>query len=286
MTDRTCYIVIAASAVALIAALTGVRFCGDVTLPDRPPRPQLSGAGTVRVLAAAAGSTNAWHEQINKDAADYGIPAPSISEMSQAFVYQHEAPTLELSADRPTWVAVAGLQLRLEKASSPRGPIVALAIRNQGTSDLAYRIETRGSLGDYVCQNIVPIAHDAMVIEHGAELRRAECADRPGLVLDVLDVETLVLPTLSSFYIGHVPPEALAVEDRFAKAHQTSYGRSRPCSVSLSPSVRGALDRNLVGWRDLVDFYARHRCETYRFPLDYRAFTKDNERALPAAGAN
>jgi len=54
------------------------------------------------------------------------------------------------------------------------------------------------------------------------------------------------------------------------------------CAFALPQAVRSGLERGEIGWRDLIDFYARHRCETYHFPYDYRAFKKDNERSVPA----
>jgi hypothetical protein len=53
----------------------------------------------------------------------------------------------------------------------------------------------------------------------------------------------------------------------------------------LSQAVREQLDRAEIGWRDLVDFYARHRCETYQFPVTYRAFKADGEQKLPVIEA-
>jgi hypothetical protein len=47
-------------------------------------------------------------------------------------------------------------------------------------------------------------------------------------------------------------------------------------------AVRSGLERGEIGWRDLIDFYARHRCQTYQFPLLYRAFKIDGERPVPA----
>ena len=48
-------------------------------------------------------------------------------------------------------------------------------------------------------------------------------------------------------------------------------------------AIRNALAKNLATWRDIVDFYGRHRCETYRFPTGYRAFTRKGQWAVPVS---
>jgi hypothetical protein len=53
----------------------------------------------------------------------------------------------------------------------------------------------------------------------------------------------------------------------------------------VSQAVRSGLEQGQIGWRDLVDFYARHRCPTYRFPSSYRAFRSDGERQVPDIAA-
>ena len=50
----------------------------------------------------------------------------------------------------------------------------------------------------------------------------------------------------------------------------------------MSAVVRNGLDRGDLQWRDLVDFYARHRCQTYQFPVSYKALKQDGERPIPA----
>ena len=34
-------------------------------------------------------------------------------------------------------------------------------------------------------------------------------------------------------------------------------------------------------WRDITDFFARHRCDLHNLPANYRAFSRDHERPLP-----
>jgi len=82
-----------------------------------------------------------------------------------------------------------------------------------------------------------------------------------------------------------VPPQVVGVEDRLARGHRGESGKQM-CSPVVSAAVKGGLDKGDIGWRDLADFYARHRCQTYQFPSSYRAFKSDGERGLPAVDAS
>jgi hypothetical protein len=83
--------------------------------------------------------------------------------------------------------------------------------------------------------------------------------------------------------LSQVPPTVVGIEERIARGHRgVQTGES--CSSMLSQVVRTGIDRGDIGWRDLVDFYSRHRCQTYQFPPSYRALKSDGERALPAVG--
>jgi hypothetical protein len=86
---------------------------------------------------------------------------------------------------------------------------------------------------------------------------------------------------LSAWYLNHVPPSIVGIQPRIARGHLVN-GVTERCSPVLPQAVRSGLERGEIGWRDLVDFYARHRCQTYQFPLSYRAFKADGERTVPA----
>jgi hypothetical protein len=73
----------------------------------------------------------------------------------------------------------------------------------------------------------------------------------------------------------------VGIKPRIARGHYAPTATER-CSVALPQAVRSGLERGEIGWRDLVDFYARHRCQTYQFPLLYRAFKSDGEHSVPA----
>jgi hypothetical protein len=86
---------------------------------------------------------------------------------------------------------------------------------------------------------------------------------------------------LSSYYLSRTPPTLVGIDDRIARGHRDMATGDR-CSTVISQVVRSGMDRGDIAWRDLVDFYARHRCQSYPFPSSYRALKSDGERAIPA----
>ena len=67
---------------------------------------------------------------------------------------------------------------------------------------------------------------------------------------------------------------------RVARGHKPPRGEN--CQLVLPASVVRGIADGEIPWRDLVDFYARHRCETYTVPASYRAIQRAGEIALPA----
>jgi hypothetical protein len=123
-----------------------------------------------------------------------------------------------------------------------------------------------------------------MTIRKNASETRIECTWREGIALTIARVQTIEVSPLSAWYLDHVPPSAVGIEPRIARGHQPPRTSER-CGFALSQAVRSGLERGQIGWRDLVDFYARHRCQTYQFPMSYRAFSSDGERSVPAVSA-
>jgi hypothetical protein len=268
---------VALVAVVLIAGIARVRFFGPTpALPPRPAAPPPAVASAEKLLSTSLASPAVWRNFIEADARTAGIPAPTASQMNKRLVHRSDLVRHELSFEQPK-VSSAGLDLTMERGE---GDSIVLAMTNTTPSDVAYLVTLAPSIGSSVCGAAAQLATNAMVIGKGGTERRTVCVFRSDLTLLISKVETMELPPLSSWYLQQVNPLAVGLEPRLAKAHR-SEGRSN-CSPIIPQSVRGGLESGELGWRDLVDFYARHRCETYHFPNNYRAFTRDNERALPA----
>ena len=263
--------------VVLVAVITYLRFCGALSLPGKPPAPT-GPTGTQRqLLTQTTASPSMYLDFLARDAANAGVRAPKPDEMGRKLAYRVDDARHVLELGKPA-IEVAGLRLHVER----NGDAVVLAIQNLVDSDLAYEVTTSPSIGTALCNSARPLPINAMVIAKGTSETRTECVFRDGISIVVTKVETMEVGPLSSYYLSEVPPTLVGVEDRIARGHH-GVETKEPCSAVSSQVVRTGLERGDIGWRDLVDFYARHRCQTYQFPSSYRAFKSDNERPIPAA---
>jgi hypothetical protein len=259
----------------VVAAITSLRVCGGLSLPPKPPPPSGPTGTAQQLLARSTGSPAIYEDFLKNDAAAIGIRAPTIDEMSRRLAYHvdESRPTTPLELGQPP-IDRAGLSLHMERS----GDAVVLVARNLLDSDIAYNVVTRPSIDGSLCMSVAPLPVSALVIAKGGTETRTECAWRSGLTILVEKVETVEIPRLSAWYLGHVPPQLAGLDERTSRGASVKDG----CSPVVSAIVRSGIERGQITWRDLVDFYARHRCQTYQFPALYRAFRSDGDRPLPA----
>lgn len=267
---------VAVTAIVLVVGITAVRFCGSVSLPAKPPPPPPRNASTSLLIDEVNASPAVYKDFLAKDAAVAGVRTPTYEEMSRKFVFRSDGGRQVLEPDRPG-VDMAGLKLELVHD----GDALLLAIRNTTRSSLGYAIWTEPSPAVSDCNSVPAVPYNAMTIEPDHRIMRVECAYRPGLSIVVKRVETVELSGLAEWYLSQVPPQLLGIEERVGRGHQNLAGNQR-CISMVSQAVRSGLESGEIGWRDLADFYARHRCQTYAFPSSYRAFTADGQRPLPS----
>lgn len=267
---------VAASGLVLVAVITGARFCGSASLPPKPARMAGPSGPARSLIAKGAASPAVYQDFLERDAASAGTRVPSIESMSRKLPYRVDEVRHVLEVGAPP-IELAGLRLTV----GLEGTSLMLSIENLTDGDLAYAVATTPTPNISGCNAAPAQLFNAMVIAKGATERRVECVYREGMALAINKVETLEVSALSAWYIALVPPALVGVEARIARGHRAPE-TSEKCSTSVSQVVRSGLDSGQIGWRDLVDFYARHRCATYRFPSAYRAFKEDGERALPA----
>lgn len=275
MPDQQFRVGVAAGGIVLVVVLSYLRFCGSLSLPAKsaPPR---GPTGTERqLLSQTASSPAVYREFIERDSAGAGVRAPSIDEMSRKLAYRVDEGRHVLEPGQPA-IEVAGLRLRVERS----GDAVVMVIQNLVGADVAYEVTSAPSTGTYICSSARPLPINAMVIAKGGSETRTECVWRDGMSIVVSKVETVEITPLSNYYLSQVPPKLVGVEDRIARGHH-GVETKEPCAAVVSQVVRSGMDRGDIGWRDLVDFYARHRCQTYQFPSSYRAFKSDGERPIP-----
>lgn len=278
MSDPQYRLGVLAGAAALVAVITYVRFCGSVALTPKPPPPSGPSGTQTQLLSQSATSPTVYQGFLASDSSAAGVRAPTLDEMSRKLPYRVDEGRHVLEPGKPP-IEIAGLRLRLERSSDQ----IVMVIQNLLDSDIAYEVTSAPSTGASSCNSARPLAFNAMVIGKGASERRTECAWRDGMSIIVTKVETLEVSPLSAWYLSQLPPQVVGIEPRIARGHRGVAARDK-CSALVSAAVRTGLDRGDLGWRDLVDFYARHRCQTYQFPSYYRAVKSDGERAMPAVG--
>lgn len=276
MSEQQYRLGVLAGAVMLVAVITYLRFCGSVGLPPKPPPPAGPSGTQTQLLSKSTTSPTVYQGFLESDASAAGVRAPTIAEMSRKLPYRVDEARHVLEPGKPP-IEVAGLRLRVERASDQ----VVMVIENLLDSDAAYEVTSAPSSGPGTCNSARPLPFNAMVIAKGQSERRTECTWRGGMAIIVTKVETIELSPLGAWYVSQLPPQVVGIENRIARGHR-GIEASEKCSAVVSQVVRTGLDRGDIGWRDLVDFYSRHRCQTYSFPSSYRAFKSDNERSVPA----
>jgi hypothetical protein len=233
---------------------------------DRTERSSSWEAPTVHtrvvVDAAANPRVTEYEAFIEADAKFAKISRPLRSTMSDRFEYRVDtAPhTLRLAENTVAdQVEAAGLGLHLYWEQTT----VRLDLENVAgdhTDQIAYRITTVPPLGS-ICHG-ARAGFDAIAMYSKLEL---QCGRKP-IEIRIEKVETIKLPELSRYYLDLLPPSALGIDAKYANNHEgfRAWGlKEVTCKVD-APNAE---------WRDVVDFYARHRCQSYRFPDGYKAVT-------------
>jgi hypothetical protein len=251
-----------------------MRFCGSVSLPAKPAAGPTG--STRQLLGKGTNSPSVYKDYLVKDAQSAGVRAPTVEEMQRKLVYRVDEGRHVLEVGQPA-IEIAGLKLRVDSS----GESMVLQIDNTTMSDVGYLVVTKVTPNVSGCSSARILPFNAMVLTKGGSETRVECIHGDGVSLAITRVETVEVSPLSAWYLSLVPPMLVGVEDRISRGHKAPDSTEK-CSTMMSQAVRSGLESGEIGWRDLVDFYARHRCSTYRFPPSYRAFRSDGERELPA----
>jgi hypothetical protein len=278
ITDAQFRLSVGVVAIVLVAGISAVRFCGRVSLPPKPAPPTSLRGTPSELLTKASASPAAYADFVARDAAAAGVRAPTLEELSRKLPYRVDEARHVLEVGQPP-VELAGVRIR----AVHREQAIALEIVNATGSDIAYDIVST-PIPSVRCGGVAALPFNAMTIARGGSETRVECMWRDGIALVITRVETLEVSPLSAWYLTHVPPSVVGIEPRIASGNRLP--ATDRCSSVLPQAVRSGLERGEIGWRDLADFYARHRCQTYQFPLVYRAFKVDGERSMPAVSAS
>ena len=275
ISDAQFRIGVGAVGIALAAGIIAVRFGGGVTLPAKPAPPSNPSGTSSELLTRSSASPAVYQDFVGRDAAAAGVRAPTIEELSRKLPYRVDEARHVIAVGQPS-LEIAGVRLRAVHLTD----VLALEVANATDSDIAYVVAT-APMPAAGCNSAPVQPFNAMTIARGHSETRVECGWRDGMALAVTRVETVEVSPLSAWYLSHVPPSVVGIPPRIARGHYAATATER-CSVVVPQAVRSGLERGEIGWRDLIDFYARHRCQTYQFPLLYRAFKSDGERPVPA----
>src|SRR4051812_15587652 len=275
VTETQFRIGVLAAGALLVTGITAARFCGGLSLPPKPPEPAPPSGTSSQLLTRSSASSSVYQDFIAKDAARAGVAAPTTQERSRQLPYHEDRARHVLEVGEPP-LDLAGVRLRAVHAAEG----LALEIVNATGADIAYHVVT-SPIPAGRCNAASVLSFNAMTIAKDQLETRIECGWHDGISLAVTQVETVELPPLSAWYLNHVPPSVVGIEPRILRGHRPPDAAVR-CASAVPQAVRSGLERGEIGWRDLIDFYARHRCETYQFPNSYRAFKSDGERTVPA----
>ena len=268
-----------AGAIVLGLGIGAVRFCGSVSLPPKPAPPRDVSGTTTQLITRSAGAPAVYQDFLARDASAAGVTTPQYDDMRKKLAFRSDDVRHVLEVGAPP-LELAGLRIAAVLANGN----LALEITNTTKTALGYFVKTQPTPNVADCRKARPLPFSAIVIDKGATETRIECVYRDGLAVAVTKVETVELAPLPAYYLRQVPPALVGIDDRIGRGHVAPRTKE-PCSPILSQAVRTGLERGEIGWRDLADFYSRHRCQTYSFPLGYRAFTEDEQRTIPAVGA-
>jgi len=266
ITDAQFKLGVGGVAIVLAGVIASGRFCGSVAIPPKPTMPVFATGTESALIAQVAAAPAVYKDYLAKDAAEAGVPVPSIEDMGRELAYHFDDKRRILEVgDRP--ITVVGLTL----AVSRNDDALTLAIVNTTNATVAYHVATE-PIPTTKCNSAQSLPFNAVMLTRGAKISRVECSWRAGMSLAITRVELVEVPPLSAWYISQVPPPLLGIEPRIARGHRAE--RAAICSAIPSHALESGLKSGEIVWRDLVDFYARYRCQTYQFPLTYRAVGK------------
>lgn len=271
-------------AATLFGALFYLRFCGARELPPVPPEPVFTEQRIDNAQRSLSASPEVYTRTLAEDSAKVGGEVVTPNDLG--VVLKHSADRTGRTLAPGERVQTVGLELAVsvQEIDATRRQMV-LRISNLTDDYLAYRVVTEPSRGTAPCGRKETLPHNASALTPGSSVMRSECIYRDGWKLDIVEVETIAVPHLSYHYISSVPPTQIGKDLRIARGHEPPTKLPACTDLILPIKIKRARERGEVSWRDLVDFFARHSCEHYQFPENYRAFERPNQRPLPIEGS-
>jgi hypothetical protein len=88
------------------------------------------------------------------------------------------------------------------------------------------------------------------------------------------------LGALEAYYVSRLPANPTLYDQRTSAGHIPLAGMLCPQTFSWR-EIQEGIESKQIGWKDVVDFYARHNCDEYSFFKGYRYRTGGSD-PLPA----
>lgn len=284
MDGKTLAIAVGMTGVAAIAVGTLALYAGGP--PDAPERPKAPPPPEQLMNSELRYSPTVYRALIEQDAKQFGVPVPKLETLVQPNAYFEELKSRRKLKARSTFetrhlrltLEVVKHQARLSGQAFSSDHLV-LRIENRTPRYLAYRVAT--SVSDkHKCLTKGDLAHNALVLEPNQTITRSECLYRSDENVELTHVEVMELPALSAYYVSRLPPNPMLYDARTAAGHVPLHGE--PCPQTFSwRDIKEGIDTREFGWRDVIDFYARHHCSEYSFFTAYR-YRSDPSAPLPA----
>lgn len=282
MEGKTLSLAVVLAGVAAIAIGAVILYGGGP--PPAPPRPKAPPAD--QATSEMKYSATLYRAMLEQDARAFGLPAARPEDLVKPFPYFSEwsgPKRLKVGTSVQTGHLRLSLVVRKEAGSmegqSYRADHLVLRIDNLTPRTLAYRVQTTVS-DERRCAAKGDLPHNAIVIEPNKTIFRTECLYRSDGVVTVTGVEVVEIPKISAFYLSRLPPGLVLYSTRTSAGHVPSKGTLCPQTFSWR-DIRDGADRGEYGWKDVIDFYARHSCEEYAFFPGYR-YRTDRQAPLPA----
>ncbi len=234
-------------------------------------------------------SPTVYRAMLEDDARKFGIPFPKIDELRQPFIYVEELRTRKrVTTKDPLDTAHLRISLEVSRRNAAiegqtfGADHLVLRLDNRTDGYLAYRVATEIS-DPKKCQSKGQIPHNALVIGPKETIKRTECLYRASSDLDVIGIEVIEIPQISAYYLGRLPASAVLFDPRTATGHVPLKGT--PCAQTFSwQEIKDGMERKILGWKDVIDYYARHSCEEYAFFGGYH-YRTDATAPLPVRPA-
>jgi hypothetical protein len=284
MEGKTLGLAVGASGIFVILVGTLLLYSGEPPPAPSPPKPPPPPEVTMNSVLKY--SQPVYHALVETDARTFKVPIPSLEELAKPNPYFEELtghhrlkPKGDLQTPHLRLTMAIGKRSATMEGQSFAVDHLLLRIENKSDRFLAYRVET--SVTDkHKCASKGDLAHNAFVLEPHQTIERTECLYRADEHIDVTHVEVIELAPLEAHYVSRLPANPTLYDPRTAAGHTPMAGALCPQTFSWR-EIQEGIEKRQIGWRDVVDFYARHNCDEYSFFKGYR-YRKDPSEALPA----